>query len=128
MYCPNCGMLNSDQAIFCANCRAEMAGAGVSAPAQPLAASAPPVTTVPPVAPPPVVPFRPESSTVRTLLGILAFVVPPAGLLMYYAWRRIKPRQARRLLNISVLSLALFVFLYILMIFISLATQIKYSY
>jgi hypothetical protein len=66
-------MLNSDQAIFCANCRAEMAGAGVGAPAPALATPAPPVTTVPPVAPvPPVVPFRPESSTVRTLLGILA--------------------------------------------------------
>lgn len=127
MFCPNCGMPNPDQAAFCTNCRAEMATAGVAKPSSPLYTPAPASPVVAP-SEPPVVPYRPEPSTVRTLLGILAFCLPPAGLLMYFSGRVARPRQARRLLNISVFSLAFWLFLYILMILISLTTQVSYSY
>jgi hypothetical protein len=123
MYCPHCGLLNPDTAESCAYCRAALRRPDPA----PMPAEAPavPATAVPP---PQYVPFRPESYTTRTLLGVLAFCVPPAGLFLYYIWRYSRPRQARRLLRYSVFSLGIWVILYLLMIFIALATQITYSY
>ena len=98
IYCPACRAPNADAARACQVCGGALAPTGPTPAAMPLAAMAPPARAYEP-APAAGGAHEPASTADDGRvgwLGIVYFVFPFVGLIMWLVWRRSRPVTARR--------------------------------
>lgn len=111
MFCPKCGTKNPDAAAYCSNCGAHLQSSTAHY------EQAPPAEPTPPQRPPqrPAHHMPVEDNGVDIWLGILAFCVPIAGLILYFVWKDEKPKTAGQMCTISAISFGITVLLYIVL-------------
>ena len=101
MFCSHCGApVASETEVFCHNCGAPL-HAEAPIPPQGAGQQMPPYGYVPPV------PFVPPVSyeNAETLLKVLCFFVPLAGIILYCLDKDKKPVAAKQCLNMSIISI-----------------------
>lgn len=94
IYCPACRAPNADAARACQVCGVALAPTAPRPDAAPLAATSPPSYAY--GAPPPPAAHDAVDDGRVGWLGILYFLFPLAGGVMWLVWRRSRPRKARR--------------------------------
>ena len=96
IYCPACRAPNADSARACQVCGTGLAPTGPTPAAMPLASMSPPAGAHAP-APGSVTELAREVDEGRVgWLGLLYFIFPFAGGIMWLVWRRSRPARARR--------------------------------